>query len=141
MANLKYNLVKDKEYQKWLDGCTPFDEMPYFNESTNSYDCFPTLDVGPCKPKEWFVLDKNNPRYAKCVEQKCACGPVLEDSYDYKDGEDESECQDNIKEQGYNYVDFDGECLESRSTKLCPFGQWLVPDVYGNGKSLKCIMV
>merc|ERR1711976_406773 len=21
---------QDKEYQKWLDGCTPFDEMPYF---------------------------------------------------------------------------------------------------------------
>ena len=118
-----------------MDGCTPFDEMPYFNESSNSYDCFPTLDVGPCKPKEWFVLDKNNPRYAICVEQKCACGPVLEDSYDYGDGEEESECQDNINEQGYNYIDFYGECLESRATKPCPFGQWLVPDVYGVGKS------
>ena len=73
---------KDKDYQKWLDNCTPFDEMPYFNKSTNTYDCYPTLDVGPCKPGEWFVLQKDNPKYAECVEQKCACGPIIED-YDY----------------------------------------------------------
>ena len=87
---------EDMEYKRWLDGCSPFDEMPYFNISTNAYDCFPILDVGPCKSKEWFVLNKDNPRYAKCVEQKCACGPVSDYSYDsyyYEGEESESELE------------------------------------------------
>ena len=140
MANLIYNLIKDKEYQKWLDGCTPFDEMPYFNISANTYDCYPILDIGPCKPKEWFVLNKDNPRYAKCVDQKCACGTVLPE-YSYNDDyenvvyDSESQCFNNIQEQGYIYVEFNGECNEIKDTKPCPFGQWLVPDVYGVGKS------
>lgn len=127
---------EEKEYKKWLEGCSPFDEMPYFNKSTNSYDCFPTLNVGPCKLKEWFVLNKDDPKHAICVEQKCACGPKPEYSYDYEDegdeSESESECALNIQEEGYIYIDFNGECVESRATKPCPFGQWLVPDVFGD---------
>lgn len=68
-------MSEDEEYQRWLDDCSRFDEMPFLNESTQTYDCFLILAVGPCKPKKWFVLDKENPRYAKCVEEKSACGP------------------------------------------------------------------
>ena len=131
---------EEKEYEKWLDGCTPFNEMPYFNESSNTYDCFPVLDVGPCKPKEWFVLDKDNPQKAICKEQKCACGPVSEYSYDYENESDDShldseaECTNDIEKNGYNFLDFNDDCFEVKDTQPCPFGQWLLPDSFGDGK-------
>jgi len=140
------NLAKDsedKEYKKWLDGCSPFDEMPYFNKSTNTYDCFPTLDVGPCKPKEWFVLNKDNPKYATCEEQKCACGPDYEyDYYELGDSESEEEnekrkeeeCLTNIGDDGYTFLDFNGECVEAKDQSKCDFGQWLVPNVFGEAE-------
>ena len=120
-----------------MDDCSQFDEMPYLNKSTNSYDCYPTLEVGPCKPKEWFVLIKENPNYAKCVENKCGCGPVSDYTYEYGNEEDESEsqCINKIQEEGFIYVEFEGKCLEIKDTDPCPFGQWLVPDEYGEGKS------
>ena len=113
--------------------------MPYFNKSTKLYDCFPILDIGPCQAKEWFVLDKDNPKQAKCVEQKCACGPDSDYLYDdglLSDGDVQTECNVEIQDNGYLYVDFNGECLEYRDTMPCPFGQWLEPDVFGDGKFL-----
>ena len=74
-----------KEYKLWLDDCSQFDEMPYFNKTSESYDCYSIISVGPCKPGEWFVLDKNKPEQAICVEQKCAYMPVSD--YDYSTGD------------------------------------------------------
>jgi len=138
---------EDKEYNKWLDGCTPFDEMPYLDKETNTYDCFETLAVGPCKPKEWFVLNKDNPKYAICVEQKCPCKPPPgPDEYVYvyegdeadegdSEADKEAECLDTIEEEGYIYLqDFNGTCVEVTDTKSCPFGQWLLPNVYGESE-------
>ena len=114
----------------WLDSCALLEKMPYFNESTNVYDCYPIYDFGPCKPKQWFVLNKDDPEHAKCVENECACGPV-DEYYDY---ENEEECINNIQEQGHIYVDFKGKCFEAKDTIPCPFGQWVVPNEYGEGK-------
>ena len=129
----------DEEYNKWLEDCSRFDEMPYFNESSGTYDCFLTLSVGPCQPKQWFVLDKANPRQAICVEQKCACHtPTPAYVYDYGDEEEsesdkELECLSNIEEEGYLYLDYNEECVESKDQSSCPFGQWLVPNAFGEG--------
>ena len=114
--------------------------MPYFNKSTKLYDCFPILDIGPCQAKEWFVLDKNNPKQAKCVEQKCACGPVSDYNYEYDGQSDdyfESKCKADIEEKGYLFIDFNGKCEDYKDTMPCPFGQWLEPDVFGDGRFSK----
>ena len=50
-----------------------------------------------------------------------------------KEGSD-PECLQQIKESGYLYLDFEGECHEAKDTLPCPFGQWLVADVFGDIK-------
>ena len=50
----------EKLYQTWLTTCTENEEMPYFNKSLNSFQCYPILEQGPCEPKFWFVLDKGH---------------------------------------------------------------------------------
>jgi hypothetical protein len=47
-----------EEYKLWLDNCSQFDEMPYYNKTSESYDCYSIMSVGPCKPGKWFVLNQ-----------------------------------------------------------------------------------
>jgi len=133
---------EDEEYNKLLEDCSRFDEMPYLNKTTNEYECFLTLATGPCKPKEWFVLGAD-PKYATCVEQKCACGPPTEYEYVYegdteseeeKEKRKEEECLNNINENGYTYLEFNGECVETKDQSKCDFGQWLVPNSFGEAE-------
>ena len=49
--------------------------------------------------------------------------------------EDDDKCALQIKEEGYLFVDLNGECVDTKDTVFCPFGQWIVPDVFGDGKS------
>ena len=117
--------------------------MNNYEISTNEYECFLTLATGPCKPKEWFVLNKDNPKYATCVEQKCACGPPDyyndseyegdSESEEEKEKRKEEECLTNIGDDGYTFLDFNGECVEAKDQSKCDFGQWLVPNVFGEG--------
>jgi len=40
----------DDKYNKWLEDCIENEEMPFFNKTTNSYECYPILEQGPCEP-------------------------------------------------------------------------------------------
>ena len=60
-----------KNYLSWLTICNENEEMPYYNETLTDYQCYPILEQGPCKPKNWLILNENNPIFAKCVKQPC----------------------------------------------------------------------
>ena len=131
-----------EEYKLWLDNCSQFDEMPYFNKTSESYDCYSIMSVGPCKPGEWFVLDKNKPEQAICVEQKCACQPMIDySSYDYSEIQpelDSDDCEFNYDEDNlvyYTHVEYEGNCQEIQDPSLCPPRQYLLPSPFGIGKS------
>ena len=133
-----------KLYKQWLDNCTQFDEMPYYNETSETYDCYPIMSVGPCSPGEWFVLDKNKPEQAICVEQKCACMPISTYDYnteDYIDIQPEfgsDKCDLNLDENNlvyYSHVEYEGECYEIEDTFPCQDPrQELLPNLYGIGE-------
>ena len=133
-----------KLYKLWLDNCSQFDEMPYYNKTSESYDCYSIMSVGPCKPGEWFVLNKNKPEQAICVEQKCACMPVSEYDYsteDYIDIQpelDSDKCELNLDENNlvyYSHVEYEGECYEIEDSTPCPDPlQELLPNLYGIGE-------
>ena len=124
-----------KEYKTTLKNCIQNEEMPYFNETLNEYECYPILELGPCENGYWFVLDKDRPDHAICAEQECACesnaiyddniadGCVLGDDYDLI---------------VYDKVMLNGSCEniygQDISTTLCPYGQELVPNQFGIGK-------
>ena len=73
---------KDSEYELWLENCTKNEEMPYFNETVNEYECYPILEQGPCEPNYWFVLDQHKTSSAKCakklIHDKKNCPPNQE---------------------------------------------------------------
>ena len=74
LSNPIYSFFRESpnpEYQYWLDNCTKQDEMPYFNETLNNYQCYPLLTQGPCEPNEWFVLEESQPNKTVCVEKPC----------------------------------------------------------------------
>ena len=131
-----------KLYKQWLDNCTQFDEMPYYNETSETYDCYPIMSVGPCTGGEWFVLNENNPERAICVDQQCACQPVIDySSYDYSEIQpelDSDDCEFNYDEDNlvyYTHVEYEGNCQEIRDTSSCPSFQELLPSPFGIGKS------
>jgi hypothetical protein len=133
-----------KLYKLWLDNCSQFDEMPYYNKTTESYDCYSIMSVGPCKPGEWFVLDKTKPEQAICVEQSCACMPISE--YDYSTYEqidiqpelNSDNCELNYDDNNlvyYSHVEYEGECYEIEDPSPCQDPQKeLLPNLYGIGE-------
>lgn len=130
-----------KLYKQWLDNCTQFDEMPYYNETSETYDCYPIMSVGPCTPGEWFVLNENNPKRAICVEQPCACQPVVDySSTDYSEIQpelDSDDCEFRYDDDNlvyYTHVEYEGKCQEIRDPSSCPPLQELLPSPFGIGE-------
>lgn len=130
-----------KLYKQWLDNCTQFDEMPYYNETSETYDCYPIMSVGPCTPGEWFVLNENNPKRAICVEQSCACKSVVDySSTDYSEIQpelDSDDCEFNYDDDNlvyYTHVEYEGKCQEIRDPSSCPPLQELLPSPFGIGE-------
>ena len=132
--------LEEKIYKLWLDNCTQYDEMPYFNKTLNKYECYPILTLGPCGTEEWFVLNQTQPNHAICVKQPCPCGPDQEYSYydyyeDSKSG-DEENCKmtDTNGLVFYNAINFGEKCLEVKDPEPCPRDhQELLPDPFGIG--------
>ena len=126
----------EKLYETWLDTCTENEEMPYFNKSLNTFQCYPILEKGPCEPNYWFVLDAETPHEAHCVEQPCAC----EESDNLFDlGNDTNSNGEPACIFDYDYSDkvmFDGSCHEIRDTEACPDGQEILPNPYGQGNGI-----
>lgn len=122
----------DEEYNKWLGDCTENEEMPFFNKTTNSYECYPILELGPCEPQYWFVLDQENPTKAVCAKQTCACENP---EYTYDSGEDCELQYDDYDENRivYNSVMFNGKCSEIEDGEQCPYGQIIYPNTFGIG--------
>ena len=117
--------VTDSEYKMWLENCTQNEEMPYFNETVNEYECYPILEQGPCEPNYWFVLDQNKPSSAKCVEHPCAC--ILSE---------DSNCQFQREINGtniYNMVEFEGICQHVHNQGNCPVNQKILSNPFGIG--------
>ena len=127
-----------KLYKLWLDNCTQFDEMPYYDETSETYDCYPIMSVGPCTPGEWFVLNENNPKRAICVVQPCACQPVIIDNSKIQPELDSDDCEFNYDEDDlvyYTHVEYEGNCQEIQDPSSCPSFQELLPSPFGIGKS------
>ena len=109
--------------------------MPFFNKTSNSYECYPILEQGPCEPKYWFVLDIKNANKALCAKQTCACENP---EYDDDSGEDSCFLQyDDYDENTvvYNSVMFNGKCSLIEDHEQCPYGQIIYPNTFGIGKS------
>ena len=81
--------------------------MPFFNKTSNSYECYPILEQGSCETKYWFVLDQKASNRAVCAKQTCACANP---EYDHDSEEDSCFLQyDDYGEIVYNRVMFKGK--------------------------------
>jgi len=130
------------EYQYWLDNCTKEDEMPYFNETLNVYQCYPLLTQGPCEPNEWFVLEESQPNKTVCVEKPCISESIsnsqeLGDSiinFNYEDGSTTDSVDDEFEDFSFYEVLFNGECKSKNDFTVCPSGQELLTNAFGIGE-------
>ena len=128
------------EYQYWLDNCTKEDEMPYFNETLNNYECYPLLTQGPCEPNEWFVLEESQPNKTVCVEKPCISESNSQDlgdstiNFNYEDGSTTESVDDEFEDFSFYEVLFNGECKSNTDFKACPSGQELLTNAFGIGK-------
>merc|ERR1740129_1235116 len=146
--NTKHSFFRDSpnpEYQYWLDNCTKRDEMPYFNETLNIYECYPLLTQGPCEPNEWFVLEETQPNKTVCVEKPCISDSNSQDlgdsiinlnqsDFNYEDCSTTDSVNDEFEDFSFYEVLFNGECKSKDDFKACPFGQELLTNAFGIGK-------
>ena len=67
-------LFPDELKRKKLDYCLNENKMP-FDGGINGFECYETLEQGPCETGEWLVLDQNSENesspIAKCEEKLC----------------------------------------------------------------------
>ena len=142
LSNPIYSFFRDSpnpEYQYWLDNCTKEDQMPYFNETLNIYQCYPLLTQGPCEPNEWFVLEEIQPNKTVCVEKPCISESNSQDladlgDYNYEDGSTTDSVDDEFEDFTLYEVLFNGECKSKNDFKVCPSGQELLTNAFGIGK-------
>jgi hypothetical protein len=107
----------EHDYEIWLHNCTENDEMPYFNNKEEKFECYPLLSPGPCDPGSWLVLDRNQPNKTICAKH---CNNVEHNN------EIENEYQD-IYHNG-TCKSYDQYCL------ICPAGQKLYTNAFGEGE-------
>merc|ERR1711962_367166 len=107
-------------YEFFINKCTEEDEMPYYNQILKKYECHPLLSQGPCKPGYWLVLDKDQPNKAVCAEELCK----ENHEYEYEDYED------NLIDK----VNYNGGCVDKYDPDICPYGQELLTNAFGEGE-------
>ena len=140
ISNSHIVLFPDEYYKIWLDICNKNEEMPYFNETLQEYECYPILEQGPCQPNHWFVLDKDQPNYSKCAKNPCACVPSEETNCQIQyDEYEESFNENNYEYDEYNMVEFEGFCQDIHEQGNCPLNQKLLPNPFGIGNSCSSV--
>jgi len=120
-------IIKERKYGFWINECTQKDEMPFFNEILDEYECHPLLSQGPCEPDSWLILDKNQPNKAVCAEELCK---NTESDYDKLDDYDDYDYYNDYK---IFDVNFNGKCHNNQHMNNCPPGQKLLTNAFGDG--------
>ena len=100
------------ENQNFVDKCIELENMPYFDEESQKYSCYPLLERGPCRDDEWFVISESSSDFhAKCEKKLCQQNEFLHEVY------------------------YNGRCeVIKTSQKVCAnLKMWLLPNLYGKG--------